>query len=160
MKPDQMQMRFSSVGITLLVVSLAAGLAVSAAIGNPAPLVAGALVGLYFLFAIRVADQWEKVAVLRFGKFTGLRGPGLFHVLPIVDRLSRYVDQRVRVANVSAESTLTATPSPSTSTPSSSGWCGTRRKRFWRYRTMCRQPRSARRRRYANRSAGTCWHRW
>ncbi|SPF45182.1 SPFH domain, Band 7 family protein [Candidatus Sulfopaludibacter sp. SbA4] len=109
MKPDQMQMRFSSVGITLLVVSLAAGLALMAAIGNtgPWPLVAGALVGLYFLYAIRVADQWEKVAVLRFGKFTGLRGPGLFHVVPIVDRLSRYVDQRVRVSNVSAESTLT-----------------------------------------------------
>jgi regulator of protease activity HflC (stomatin/prohibitin superfamily) len=67
----------------------------------------GALVGLYFLFSIRVADQWEKVAVLRFGRFVGLRGPGLFHMIPIVDRLSRYVDQRVRVSNVSAESTLT-----------------------------------------------------
>jgi regulator of protease activity HflC (stomatin/prohibitin superfamily) len=66
-----------------------------------------ALVGLYFLYAIRVADQWEKVAVLRLGKYTGLRGPGVFHVIPIIDRLSRYVDQRVRVANVSAESTLT-----------------------------------------------------
>ena len=107
MKPDQMQMRFSSVGITLFVVSLAAGAAISAAIANPAPAVAGALLGLYFLFAIRVADQWEKVAVLRFGRYTGLRGPGIFHVVPIVDRLSRYVDQRVRVANVSAESTLT-----------------------------------------------------
>src|SRR5580698_10472573 len=67
----------------------------------------GALVGLYFLFSIRVADQWEKVAVLRFGRFTGLRGPGLFWMVPIVDRLSRYVDQRVSVSNVSAESTLT-----------------------------------------------------
>jgi len=107
MKPDQIEMRFSSVGITLFVVSLAAGVAVSAAIANPAPAVAGALVGLYFLYAIRVADQWEKVAVLRFGRYTGLRGPGIFHVVPIVDRLSRYVDQRVRVSNVSAESTLT-----------------------------------------------------
>ena len=107
MKPDQMQMRFSSVGITLLVVSIAAGLAVSAATTSPVPVVVGALIGLYFLFAIRVADQWEKVAVLRFGKYTGLRGPGVFHVVPIVDRLSRYVDQRVRVSNVSAESTLT-----------------------------------------------------
>src|SRR5580698_4655373 len=67
----------------------------------------GALVGLYCLFSIRVADQWEKVAVLRFGRFTGLRGPGLFWMVPIVDRLSRYVDQRVSVSNVSAESTLT-----------------------------------------------------
>ncbi len=65
------------------------------------------LIGLYLLFAIRMADQWEKVAVLRFGKYIGLRGPGLFHMIPVVDTLSRYVDQRVRVANVSAESTLT-----------------------------------------------------
>jgi regulator of protease activity HflC (stomatin/prohibitin superfamily) len=59
------------------------------------------------LFAIKVADQWEKVAVLRFGRYVGLRGPGLFHVFPIVDRLSRFVDQRIRVASVTAESTLT-----------------------------------------------------
>jgi regulator of protease activity HflC (stomatin/prohibitin superfamily) len=64
-------------------------------------------VGLYFLFAIRVADQWEKVAVLRFGRYLGLRGPGVFHMFPVVDSLSRFVDQRVRVESVSAESTLT-----------------------------------------------------
>jgi regulator of protease activity HflC (stomatin/prohibitin superfamily) len=54
-----------------------------------------------------VANQWEKFAVLRFGRYRGLRGPGLFHIIPIVDTVSRTVDQRVRVANVSAESTLT-----------------------------------------------------
>ena len=107
MWPDQSQMRLSSVGVSLLVISLAAGGAVWAATGSQAALGIGALVGLYFLFSIRIADQWEKVAVLRFGRFTGLRGPGLFYMIPIIDRLSRYVDQRVRVANVSAESTLT-----------------------------------------------------
>ena len=107
MWPDQNQMRLSSVGVSLFVLSLAAGAAASAATGSRPGLVIGALVGLYFLFSIRVADQWEKVAVLRFGRFTGLRGPGMFHMIPIVDRLSRYVDQRVRVTNVSAESTLT-----------------------------------------------------
>jgi regulator of protease activity HflC (stomatin/prohibitin superfamily) len=69
--------------------------------------IAGALVGVYLVFAIKVADQWEKAAVLRFGRYIGLRGPGIFHIIPIVDQLSRVVDQRVRVANVSAESTLT-----------------------------------------------------
>jgi regulator of protease activity HflC (stomatin/prohibitin superfamily) len=101
------QMRLSSIGVLALVVSLAAGGGVAAATGNRVPLAVGALVGLYFLFAIRIADQWERVAVLRFGRFVGLRGPGLFYMTPVVDRLSRYVDQRVRVANVSAESTLT-----------------------------------------------------
>ena len=107
MWPDQSEMRLSSVGVSLLVISLAAGGGVWAATGSRTALASAALVGLYFLFSIRIADQWERVAVLRFGRFTGLRGPGLFYMIPIVDRLSRYVDQRVRVANVSAESTLT-----------------------------------------------------
>jgi regulator of protease activity HflC (stomatin/prohibitin superfamily) len=47
------------------------------------------------------------VAVLRLGRYLGLRGPGWFHMIPIVDTLSRFVDQRVRTANVTAESTLT-----------------------------------------------------
>ena len=107
MKPNQAQLRLSSVGAALFALFGAGGYLVTRVTGNYAPVVAGALLGLYFLFSIRVADQWERVAVLRFGRFTGLRGPGLFHMVPIVDRLSRYVDQRVRVTNVSAESTLT-----------------------------------------------------
>ena len=68
---------------------------------------AGILVGLYLLFAIRVADQWEKAVVLRLGKFSGLRGPGLFWVVPIIDSVTRLVDHRVRVTDVTAESALT-----------------------------------------------------
>src|SRR6202163_3669519 len=107
MRTDRLAVRISSIGLTLFVISLAIGLGASALTGSPAPLFAMALVGLYFLFAIRVANQWERAAVLRFGKYIGLKGPGLFHLIPIVDTISRYVDQRVRVANVSAESTLT-----------------------------------------------------
>jgi len=107
MRADRVAFKASPVGVALLVISLAAGLGLSALLHNDAPLVVFGLIGLYLLFAIRQADQWEKVAVLRFGKYIGLRGPGLFHMIPVVDSLSRYVDQRVRVANVSAESTLT-----------------------------------------------------
>jgi regulator of protease activity HflC (stomatin/prohibitin superfamily) len=107
MKPNQAQLRLSSVGAALFALFGAGGYFVTRVTGNYGPVVAGALLGVYFLFSIRVADQWERVAVLRFGRFTGLRGPGLFHMVPIVDRLSRYVDQRVRVTSVSAESTLT-----------------------------------------------------
>ena len=74
---------------------------------NRAPLIAGALIGIYLLFSVKVADQWEKVAVLRPGGTSGCAGPGYFIMVPVVDPLSRYVDQRVRVASVSAESTLT-----------------------------------------------------
>src|SRR5471032_3290048 len=107
MSTDRLALRISSIGVTLFVISLAIGLEASALTARQSPLFAMALVGLYLLFAIRVADQWERVAVLRFGKYTGLKGPGLFHLIPVVDTISRYVDQRVRVANVSAESTLT-----------------------------------------------------
>jgi regulator of protease activity HflC (stomatin/prohibitin superfamily) len=97
----------SGVARALFIISAATGFGLTAALGNRIPFYAGLLVGLYLLFSIKVADQWEKVAVLRLGRYIGLRGPGLFHVIPIVDTLSRYVDQRVRVASVTAESTLT-----------------------------------------------------
>ena len=103
----EMCARVSGVGVALFVLAVAAGAAVGALTKSPAPLILGVLVGTYLMYAIRVADQWEKVAVLRLGRYVGLRGPGLFHMIPVVDTLSRFVDQRVRVASVSAESALT-----------------------------------------------------
>jgi regulator of protease activity HflC (stomatin/prohibitin superfamily) len=99
--------QISGNAVAVFLVFLAAGLALGALFGNRLPIFAGVLAGLYFLLAIKVADQWEKVAVLRLGRYIGLRGPGMFLIVPIVDRLSRRVDQRVRVASVTAESTLT-----------------------------------------------------
>ena len=104
---DRSGNQINGVAIALFAISAAAGLGLAAALGSRVPLVAGLLAGIYLLFSIKVADQWEKVAVLRLGRYIGLRGPGLFHMIPIVDTLSRYVDQRVRVASVTAESTLT-----------------------------------------------------
>jgi regulator of protease activity HflC (stomatin/prohibitin superfamily) len=94
-------------GITLLLLFVAAGIALSIWARNPIPFVLFKLAGLYVLFAIRVADQWEKAVVLRMGRFRGLRGPGMFTVVPIIDSVSRVVDQRVRVTDVTAESALT-----------------------------------------------------
>jgi regulator of protease activity HflC (stomatin/prohibitin superfamily) len=99
--------RVSGVGILLLLVGILAGLWFTRQMNSPYPLLAGFLAGIYFLLAIKVVDQWEKVAVLRFGRFRALKGPGVFLIIPVVDTLSRYVDQRVRVTTVSAESTLT-----------------------------------------------------
>ncbi|MBK9088138.1 MAG: slipin family protein [Holophagales bacterium] len=62
---------------------------------------------LFLLFSLKVAKQWERAVVLRFGKFRGLKGPGLFAVIPVVDVVSHLVDQRVRVSDVTAESALT-----------------------------------------------------
>lgn len=95
------------VAIAAFVAFSAMGAIAAAALRNPAPAVAGACIGLYFLFAIKVVSQWEKAVKLRFGRYVGLRGPGISIIIPIVETLGQYVDQRVRVANVSAETTLT-----------------------------------------------------
>ena len=65
------------------------------------------LAALLVLFSIKIANQWEKALVLRFGKFRALRGPGLFLIIPVVDEVSHLIDQRVRVTDVTAESALT-----------------------------------------------------
>jgi regulator of protease activity HflC (stomatin/prohibitin superfamily) len=97
----------NGVAVAAFLFCLVAGGVVSAAIHRPAPVIVGALVGLYFLFAMKVVRQWEKVALLRLGKYVGLRGPGFFFIVPVLETVSPFVDQRVRVASVTAESTLT-----------------------------------------------------
>ena len=97
----------SGVGAAAMVICAALGVAGSAWVNHPAPAIAGVLVGMYLMFAIRVADQWDKAAVLRLGRYRALRGPGLFFIIPVIDTVSRYVDQRVRVTDVTAESALT-----------------------------------------------------
>jgi regulator of protease activity HflC (stomatin/prohibitin superfamily) len=86
---------------------LAAGGAGTALSGNRLPLVLGIAAGLFLMFSLKVVRQWERVAVLRFGRYRRLRGPGLFMLVPVVDSLSAFVDQRVRISTVTAESTLT-----------------------------------------------------
>jgi regulator of protease activity HflC (stomatin/prohibitin superfamily) len=73
----------------------------------PAIILPGILLGLALMFAIKVVDQWEKAVILRFGRFRGLKGPGLFWIIPVVDMISHLVDQRVRATDVTAESALT-----------------------------------------------------
>jgi regulator of protease activity HflC (stomatin/prohibitin superfamily) len=97
----------SGPGIAAFLACLACGLAGSKVIHSPVPLLAGLAVGVYLMFSIKVVQQWQRVAILRFGRYRGLRGPGIFLIVPIMDTLSRFVDQRVRVATVTAESTLT-----------------------------------------------------
>lgn len=65
------------------------------------------LIGLYFLYSIKIGRQWEKVVVLRFGHYVGLRGPGLFWIVPIVETTPNWIDHRVMVTPFSAEKTLT-----------------------------------------------------
>jgi len=95
------------VAVTAFLVSAFTGFVVAAILKNPIPLIAGFLLGFYLLFAIRVVRPWERVALMRLGRYVGLRGPGFFFMVPVIDSISAIVDQRVRVHSVTAESTLT-----------------------------------------------------
>jgi regulator of protease activity HflC (stomatin/prohibitin superfamily) len=70
-------------------------------------LVAALVLSILMAVSIQIADQWEKAVVLRLGKFRGLRGPGIFIIIPIIDRVINYIDQRIRVTDFKAEQTLT-----------------------------------------------------
>jgi regulator of protease activity HflC (stomatin/prohibitin superfamily) len=100
-------LQLSGPAVALFVVCVLAGGAAGVPLRNPILVVAGILAGLYCLFSIKVLRQWEKVAVLRFGRYQGLRGPGMIWIVPVVDTLTAYVDQRIRSTDVSAESALT-----------------------------------------------------
>ena len=62
---------------------------------------------ILFTSSIKIADQWEKAVLLRMGKYVGLRGPGIFMIIPILDKVFDYIDQRVRVTDFKADQTLT-----------------------------------------------------
>mgnify|MGYP001397646471 CR=1 FL=1 len=98
-------MAFMSLGVVFAIVGTTVyGLSDGAA---GAGVVAFTLVGTYFLFALKIANQWEKAVVLRFGKFRGLYGPGLFWVVPIMDTVSSWIDHRTIVTPFAAQKTLT-----------------------------------------------------
>jgi regulator of protease activity HflC (stomatin/prohibitin superfamily) len=65
------------------------------------------LLGFNILMALKIASQWDKAVILRFGKFRGLFGPGMFWIVPIVDTVANWIDHRVMVTPFSAEKTLT-----------------------------------------------------
>jgi regulator of protease activity HflC (stomatin/prohibitin superfamily) len=96
--------------------ALVAGAAAAGALGGglllvgvftPIAAVAGALAGVLLGSSIKYTDQWEKAVVLRLGRYQGLRGPGFFAVIPLIDRVGYHIDQRIRTTAFGAESCLT-----------------------------------------------------
>ncbi len=71
-----------------------------------------AVVALLLSTSVQIAYQWERAVLLRFGKFRKLRPSGLFGILPIIDKVAQFVDQRIRVSDFNAETTLTADTVP------------------------------------------------
>jgi regulator of protease activity HflC (stomatin/prohibitin superfamily) len=105
----------SPIGATVAVLCYLVGTIAAIVLGEakaPDALVAFSVIGSYllgffFLFALKVAQQWEKAVMLRLGKFHGLRGPGLFWMWPIIDSTTTWIDHRVMVTPFNAEKTLT-----------------------------------------------------
>jgi regulator of protease activity HflC (stomatin/prohibitin superfamily) len=86
--------RFNIISVLILFGCVAIGAAITAAIRQPWPIVLMLVVGLILMRAPQLATQWERAVVLKLARFVGLRGPGLFWIVPFVDRVSSWIDQR------------------------------------------------------------------
>jgi regulator of protease activity HflC (stomatin/prohibitin superfamily) len=104
--------RVNVIAIVVLLGSVVLGVVGTLAAGNPIPLVAMIPVGLVLMQAPRIAQQWEHAVVLRLGRFVGLRGPGLFWIVPFIDTVSSWIDQRTITTSFAAEQTLTSDTVP------------------------------------------------
>ncbi|MFO0889212.1 MAG: slipin family protein [Isosphaeraceae bacterium] len=100
------------ISVLLLLASLLAGGAVSHVRNDAWGVVGGAVLGLILAQSPRVARQWERAVVLRLGRYQGLRGPGLFWIVPFVDQISAWIDQRTITTSFAAEQTLTSDTVP------------------------------------------------
>src|SRR5262249_6543266 len=72
----------------------------------------GAVLGLVLAASPKVANQWERAVVLRLGRYCGLKGPGLFWIVPGVETISAWIDQRTITTGFAAEEALTSDPVP------------------------------------------------
>jgi regulator of protease activity HflC (stomatin/prohibitin superfamily) len=104
--------RVNVVALAIFLGCLGVGVLGSRATGSVTPFVVMIVLGLVLMQSPRIAQQWERAVVLRLGRFIGLRGPGLFWVVPFVDRVSTWIDQRTITTSFAAEQTLTADTVP------------------------------------------------
>ena len=111
-RASRSQSRANVVSVFILLVSVLVGAVVGAATKNPGWFIIVFLLGLFMSQSPKIAKQWERAVVLRLGKYTGLRGPGLFWITPFVETISIYIDQRVITTSFAAEETLTSDTVP------------------------------------------------
>ncbi len=104
--------RLNIVSIVVLLGFILLGFVVTAMTASPGALIIGAIVGAILAQAPKIAAEWERGVVLRLGRYVGLRGPGLFWVIPFVDRVNSWIDQRVITTGFAAEQSLTADTVP------------------------------------------------
>src|SRR5262245_46981281 len=100
------------VALTVLLTSVIVGLILTATTRMPAPAIIGLVIGVVGMQAPKIAQQWEAAIVLRLGRFQAMRGPGLFWIVPFVDRITAWIDQRTITTSFAAEQTLTSDTVP------------------------------------------------
>ena len=86
-RASRSQSRANVVSVFILLVSILVAVVVAAATKNPGWFIIIVLVGIFFSQSPKIAKQWERAVVLRLGKYTGLRGPGLFWITPFVETI-------------------------------------------------------------------------
>jgi len=104
--------RANVISMFVLLAWLAVGVIGLIATGNPLPLVVSGLLGFACMQSPKVAQQWERAIVLRLGRYVGLRGPGLFWIVPFIDTVAAWIDQRTITTSFAAEQTLTSDTVP------------------------------------------------
>ena len=95
------------ISIAVFLVLLAVSAAIYVALREEAAAIVLIILAFYFGYAIQIAKQWEKAVVLRLGKLKAIRGPGLFHIVPLVDTIAAWIDHRIQTTEVNAEQALT-----------------------------------------------------
>ncbi len=100
------------ISVFVILVALGAGLAALVATGSPLWLIAAAIVGIIAAQSPRIAQQWERAIVLRLGRYRAMKGPGLFWIVPFVDTIASWIDQRTITTSFAAEQTLTSDTVP------------------------------------------------
>jgi regulator of protease activity HflC (stomatin/prohibitin superfamily) len=104
--------RLNVVAVFLLLASAGAGLIYTVLRNDPTGVIVGAVLGIIAAQSPQVAKQWERAIVLRLGRYQGLHGPGLFWIVPFIDTVSTWIDQRTITTSFAAEETLTSDTVP------------------------------------------------
>jgi regulator of protease activity HflC (stomatin/prohibitin superfamily) len=95
------------ISLTLAIVIIVLGAWGTATSDRVIYVIAAIVVALLVVLSLQIAQAWERAVVLRVGKFAHVSGPGLFFLIPIVDSVAAWVDQRVQTTSFTAEQTLT-----------------------------------------------------
>ena len=97
----------NAVSALIFIIFLGAAALSAAAHASPLVSIGLFLIGVFLGYSIKMAQQWERAVILRLGKLHTVKGPGLFILVPIIDQVAMWIDQRIRTSEITAEEALT-----------------------------------------------------